>query len=77
MLTFQILGVNIRIFLSHTQMSSIFSKLTVLGLSSVCYILGVDKFRERIAGVKRNIRHMGRRMSGQMGEDNRVYEISI
>ena len=77
MLKFQILGVNTHIFLSHTEMSSIFSNMTVLGLSSVCYILEVDKFRERIAGVGRNIRQMGRRICGQMGEDDRVYQISI
>ena len=74
MLTFQMLGVNIRLFLSHTEMSSIFSKLIVLGLSSVCCILGVDKFRERIGGVGRNI---CKKICGQFGEDDTVYEISI
>ena len=77
MLTFQMLGVNIRIFLSHTEMSSIFSKLIVLGLSSVCCILGVDKFRERIGGVGRNISQGGKKICGQLGEDDRVYQISI
>jgi hypothetical protein len=71
------LGVNIRLFLSHTEMSSIFSKLIVLGLSSVCCILGVDKFRERIGGVRRTICQGGRRVWGQAGEDDRVYQISI
>ena len=77
MFTFQMVGVNIRLFLSHTEMSSIFSKLIVLGLSSVCCILGVDKFRERIGGVGRNISQGGKKIRGQLGEDDRVYQISI
>ena len=71
------LGVNVRIFILHGEMSSIFSKVIVLGGSAICCIMGVDKFREMMLEIRRNIRHRLDRVLGHFRDDNTVYDISV